>query len=161
MRFADYIAIIAAIVTTFFLGRMTVPDRHTGTVETVITDTVTLTKDSIVLDTVYLTRTETRTLPVVITDTFNVTDTVYEQVLVPYSTYIAEKEGLYHIEATGYDVTFDRIDCYPKTIIKTGNTVKKTHWGLGLQAGYGISSGGLSPYIGIGISYNFISWNWK
>lgn len=34
----------------------------------------------------------------------------------------------------------------------------KTKWGLGVQAGYGIGSGGLSPWVGIGVSYNILSW---
>lgn len=35
---------------------------------------------------------------------------------------------------------------------------KKFKWGLGLQAGYGVSKEGLSPYIGVGVSYNILSW---
>ena len=34
----------------------------------------------------------------------------------------------------------------------------KTRWGLGVQSGYGISNQGLTPYVGVGISYNIISW---
>ena len=33
---------------------------------------------------------------------------------------------------------------------------RPTKIGLGIQAGYGVSRSGISPYIGIGISYNFI-----
>ena len=36
--------------------------------------------------------------------------------------------------------------------------VKKTRWGLGIQAGYGASKDGLTPYIGVGVSYNVLSW---
>ena len=36
--------------------------------------------------------------------------------------------------------------------------VKKSRWGLGIQAGYGASKDGLSPYIGVGVSYNVLSW---
>ena len=34
----------------------------------------------------------------------------------------------------------------------------KRHWGLGVNAGYGVGQGGLTPYIGIGVSYNILSW---
>ena len=34
----------------------------------------------------------------------------------------------------------------------------KTRWGLGVQAGVGAGKGGLSPYVGIGVSYNLLSW---
>lgn len=123
-------------------------------------DTVYIVRDSITVDTVYLTEYRTRVLPVVRTDTVSVTDTVLEQVIVPYSTYVTEEPGVYHIEATGYDVTFDRVEYYPQVLVrKEVETVsRKTRWGLGLQAGYGLSSAGLSPYIGVGISYNILSW---
>ena len=43
--------------------------------------------------------------------------------------------------------------------IETQVPVKvKSHWGLGVNAGYGVGQGGLTPYIGIGVSYNILSW---
>ena len=36
--------------------------------------------------------------------------------------------------------------------------VKKTRWGVGIQAGAGVGKGGLTPYVGVGVSYNLISW---
>ena len=36
--------------------------------------------------------------------------------------------------------------------------VKRTRWGVGIQAGYGISDKGLTPYIGAGLSYNILAW---
>lgn len=43
--------------------------------------------------------------------------------------------------------------------IETQIPVKvKSHWGLGVNAGYGIGKDGLSPYIGLGLSYNILSW---
>ena len=34
----------------------------------------------------------------------------------------------------------------------------KNHWGLGVNAGYGVGKRGLTPYVGVGISYNIHSW---
>ena len=34
----------------------------------------------------------------------------------------------------------------------------KARWGLGVQAGYGVSDKGLTPYVGVGISYNLLAW---
>lgn len=83
---------------------------------------------------------------------------------VPISRYVAHRDSLYHIEATGYDVEFEKIQVYPKTVTVT-NTVqirKPTLWGIGIQAGYGATLQGstvkLSPYVGVGISYNLVSW---
>jgi hypothetical protein len=39
--------------------------------------------------------------------------------------------------------------------------VKKTRCGVGVQAGYGVMVGNevrLAPYVGVGISYNIVSW---
>lgn len=43
--------------------------------------------------------------------------------------------------------------------IETAIPVKeKSHWGLGIQAGMGAGKNGLTPYVGVGISYNLLSW---
>ena len=43
--------------------------------------------------------------------------------------------------------------------IETQVPVKiRSRWGLGVNAGYGVGQGGLTPYIGIGVSYNILSW---
>ena len=48
---------------------------------------------------------------------------------------------------------------YKYVTIETAIPVKeKSHWGLGINAGYGVGQGGLTPYIGIGVSYNILSW---
>ena len=48
---------------------------------------------------------------------------------------------------------------YKYITIETQVPVKvKSHWGLGINAGYGYGRGGLTPYVGVGISYNLLSW---
>ena len=48
---------------------------------------------------------------------------------------------------------------YKYVTIETAIPVKeKSHWGIGVNAGYGVGQGGLTPYIGIGLSYNILSW---
>lgn len=83
---------------------------------------------------------------------------------VPISRYVAHRDSLYHIEATGYDVEFEKIQVYPKTVTVTSTVekLKTTRWGLGIQAGYGATlqdkTVRLTPYVGVGISYNLVSW---
>ena len=31
-------------------------------------------------------------------------------------------------------------------------------WGVGAQAGYGITPAGFQPYLGVGVSFNLFSW---
>lgn len=35
---------------------------------------------------------------------------------------------------------------------------KPKRFGIGLQAGYGVGNAGLTPFVGIGLSYNILSW---
>lgn len=83
---------------------------------------------------------------------------------IPISRYVAEKDSLYRVVAEGYAVDFKEITVYPKTATIT-NTIevrKPTRWGIGVQAGYGATLNNntvkLAPYIGVGISYNIITW---
>lgn len=82
---------------------------------------------------------------------------------VPIYRYTAHKDSLYHIEATGYDVEFESIEVYPKTITEERyiETVMPMRWGIGIQAGYGATicdkSVKLAPYVGVGISYNILA----
>lgn len=63
---------------------------------------------------------------------------------------------------SGVDPRLDSIKTYQKNMVVTKEIqviqVKKTRWGLGVQAGYGASRQGLSPYIGVGVSYNILTW---
>lgn len=46
-----------------------------------------------------------------------------------------------------------------ETIYKTVTIPQKTkRWGLGVQVGIGATPSKIEPYIGIGVSYNFLSW---
>ena len=63
---------------------------------------------------------------------------------------------------SGVDPRLDSIKTYQTNMVITKEIpviqVKKTRWGLGINAGYGVGQGGLAPYIGIGVSYNILSW---
>ena len=131
-------------------------------------DTVTVTE--VRIDTVEKVRTITAYLPVVPDDDEPMDTIDYPftpdsvAVEIPISRYVAEQDSLYRVVAEGYAVDFKEIAVYPKTVTIT-NTVeirKPTHWGIGIQAGYGATLNHntvqLSPYIGVGISYNIITW---
>ena len=63
---------------------------------------------------------------------------------------------------SGVDPRLDSIKTYQNNMVITKEIpviqVKKSRWGLGIQAGYGVSKDGLSPYIGVGVSFNVLSW---
>lgn len=63
---------------------------------------------------------------------------------------------------SGIDPRLDSIKTYNSTKVITIETVKtikeKSRWGLGIQAGAGISTQGIVPYVGVGVNYNILSW---
>ena len=63
---------------------------------------------------------------------------------------------------SGVDPRLDSIKTYQTNMIITKEIpviqVKKTRWGLGVQAGVGAGKDGLTPYLGVGVSYNLLSW---
>lgn len=68
---------------------------------------------------------------------------------------LGSKRGLFKPE---YDVFVTSKNPYVKAT-DIGSIIykpKPTKFGLGVQVGYGINSAGLSPYLGIGLSYNFL-----
>jgi outer membrane protein W len=154
MKYIRSLGIIGLFVATFFLG------RHTHKVEPIEVERVvydTIIHERVKVDTMWRTRVEKVYLTEVRRDTVTVRDTVLVEV--PIYTYIAQ-DSLYRIEVEGFNVRFNRIDVYPRTVYITQEKVVKTgdKWGLGVQVGYGASKQGLSPYIGIGVSYNIFTW---
>ena len=96
------------------------------------------------------------TARITITDTVRVADSV--EVVVPITQRVYG-DSLYRAYVSGYRPRLDSIFVYPRTsYITTTVKEKPKRWGIGLQAGYGYSPGrGMSPYLGIGVSYNFIT----
>ena len=72
------------------------------------------------------------------------------------------KDSTYMAVVGGIEPYLKSIEIYPKTIYVNNNTTTtikvRSHFGLGLQAGYGYSRNGLQPYIGVGVQYNFMQW---
>ena len=109
---------------------------------------------------IYVTRTKTDTMLVQIRDTVTVHDTSYV-VLDREQNYYRGDD--YEVWISGYRPRLDSIYVFPETRYITNEIQvkrKPTKWGIGIQAGYGVgvSSGQINafPYIGVGISYNFI-----
>lgn len=122
-------------------------------------------------DTVVVRDTITRERPVPIhthtrdTIRVQVTDTLYIELPREVKVY---QDSTYRAEVSGYQPSLDRIDIYEqKTILTEHKTqiveVKRNaRWGVGIQAGYGVCVTGGSitpaPYIGVGLSWNLITW---
>ncbi|WP_195579105.1 DUF6808 domain-containing protein [Bacteroides intestinalis] len=91
-----------------------------------------------------------------LTDTIRIGDTVVHREQAYY------EDSLYRAWISGYRPRLDSLQIFPRTVYQTVtndiyHTIasKKKRWGLGLQVGYGYSSG---IYVGIGFSYNLFQW---
>ena len=131
----------------------------TGEVETV-TDTL------IIVDTVTerypepVKETVTDTVLVAVRDTVMLWDTVY---IVLGMTQRYYRGPGYEAWVSGYRPRLDSCRVFPRTVYINSSTVSREpekRWGVGIQAGYGmgLSNGQVKafPYIGVGISWNFI-----
>ena len=122
-----------------------------------IFDTITLTKpvfvEKIQLDSVYM--------PV--TDTLWKHDTLFVYL---EREQIQLQGSLCRVYASGINPQVDSVTHFVQETIITREIpvpVKvKSRWGLGIQVGYGAGVNGkqvyLTPYVGVGISYNILSW---
>lgn len=85
------------------------------------------------------------------------TDSVYVELPIWQKEYA---DSSYHAWVSGYKVRLDSINVYPKTIVETHQIRDPPkRWGLGVQVGAGYCGDKVfQPYIGIGISYNILTW---
>lgn len=72
------------------------------------------------------------------------------------------EDSTYRAWVSGYRPALDSIEVYPRretiTVTNTVTRYRPRRWGVGVQAGYGITSRGeFYPYIGVGISWNLLS----
>ena len=107
----------------------------------VITRTDTLTLRDTIRETypVYVTNTETDTMLVAVTDTVTVSDTVY---LVLDREQRHYRGDGYDAWVSGYRPQLDSMWVYPETRYITKEVTvseKRKRWGIGVQAGYGMS----------------------
>lgn len=121
-------------------------------------------------DTLYIRDTITRETPVFtrvyVRDTIRVQvcDTLFVEL--PREVRIYE-DTLYRAEVSGYRPSLDRIDIYQQERVITRDITqlvevkRNARWGIGVQVGYGIGmhAGAVyaSPYIGVGVSYNILT----
>ena len=149
---------LVCLFLAFSMGRISAP-KEVVKAEKVRVDTL-LIRDTITREMpVYRTNIVRDTLTLLVHDTI--------PVYLPREVKIYE-DSLYRAEVSGVFPSLDRIDIYQRKEIVTIEVEKQVsvpvrqRWGVGIQAGYGAHINGtsvaLSPYIGIGLTYNIISW---
>lgn len=114
-------------------------------------------------DPVYITKTKIDSIPypVPVRDTLWKTDTVWLQ-----KEQVMWQDSLSRVYASGVSVEIDSVLHFVSTNIITKERdvmIKvKPKWSIGVHAGYGAfaKNGQISaaPYVGVGVSYNILSW---
>lgn len=152
MKYLSYIAIVALIL--FILFR---PARVEHVPGEVVRDTIVTNRIDTIRDTVPVPVYES------VVDSFPFVvpvpgDTVRDTVYLPITQKIY-KDSLYTAYVSGYWAKLDSIEVYSKTrTVFVRERAKRKRFGLGVQAGYGITGNKLSPYIGVGVSCNLFEW---
>ena len=108
---------------------------------------------------IYVDRVKLDSVLVPVLDTMMIHDTTFVYLEREKVTW---RDSLCEVYASGIMASVDSVRHFQEDkyiTIETQVPVKvKSHWGLGVNAGYGVGKGGLTPYVGVGISYNILSW---
>lgn len=153
--------ILAAIAVSYLAGRnrgiSEASARVKERVDTlVIRDTITQYEPIVEK----ITKVERVLVPV--TDTLRITDTLY---VVLDREQVMWEDSLSRVYASGIMPEIDSVQHFVTERVVTREVVvpkvRRTRWGIGINAGYGVLLGDqvrTAPYVGIGVSYNIVSW---
>lgn len=128
--------------------------------------TAVLGNDEIKYDTIYHTDTITAYKPVFIEcrsidtmyiqvrDTIRQGDTLY---LPLQREQVIWQDSLARVYASGVSPHIDSVLHFVPTRTITATHIRSSRWGIGIQAGLGASRNGITPYVGVGITYSVYS----
>lgn len=140
-------------------------DKATEETTTVSRDTIPFFDTPIPRDSIVL-RYESIKVPVLDTIRTTVADTLLSDsvtVEIPITQKVYQ-DSTYQAWVSGYKPSLDSIRIFQpittitRTITNTEVKYKSKRWGVGVQAGLGITPTKVEPYIGIGVTYNIFSW---
>lgn len=157
-RLISLVILLLMCAIAFSAGRRS---ARPETVETIRRDTLTL-WDTVHIDRpVYITETIVEQVLYPVTDTVTLHDTTYVSLPRSQKEYA---DSTYHAWVSGYLPQLDSIEVYGKTQVHTitiRETAKPKRWGVGLQAGMGVTTAEgkvvTAPYVGVGLTYNLLA----
>ena len=158
MKTQLFIGIVLAALLGYLVGsrcHRNVPgEPPAARVDTlVICDTIKVTEPK------YITRRVIDSIPYPVGDTLRWRDTLY--VLLERQQ-VTWEDSLARVYASGVNPQVDSVIHFTQEMVITREIpviqVKKTRWGIGFQAGATADKNGVIPYVGVGLSYNILSW---
>ena len=151
------LGILALCAVAFKIGRISQP-QGPPTPPEVRVDTLYIRDTVVSYKPVYVAKTKLDTVLVPVGDTLTLRDTLW---LALEREKVEWRDTLSTVWASGVEVSVDSVRHYvtEKVIVKeVPYMVKdKSRWGVGVQAGVGAGRDGLVPYVGVGVSYNLLS----
>lgn len=161
-RYDKVMTFLCVILLPFFIGIL-IGQKHPQKlpVEPIKTkvDTLVIHDTTMSYKPIYVDRVKLDSVLVPVLDTMMIHDTTFVYLEREKVTW---RDSLCEVYASGIMASVDSVrhfQEYKYITIETQVPVKvKSHWGLGVNAGYGVGKGGLTPYVGVGISYNLLSW---
>jgi hypothetical protein len=160
MRPGSYIligmGIVVAALVGFLAGRGC-PRIAPGTQIVTKVDTLVIWDTVTVSEPISVTRWRVDSVAFPVRDTVRVQDTLFVYL---ERERVRWKDEYCEVFASGVQPSVDSVRHYisERVILKTVPVKVRSRWGIGVQAGYGASRQGLSPYIGVGVSYNLGAW---
>lgn len=152
------IGVAVAILILFLFDRI-IPRNAPQEPQSIRVDTLFIRDTIKVTEPVYVTRRMVDSVLVPVTDTIKLRDTLY---VFLEREQIRWEDSLSVVYASGVRPEIDSVIHYAERMVIVKEIpvvrVKKTRWGVGIQAGAGATKDGLTPYIGVGVSYNLLSW---
>lgn len=105
----------------------------------------------------YFERVKTDSVLVPVVDTLKLHDTLY---VFLQRERVEWRDSLCAVYASGVQVQVDSVTHYlsEREVIIREKVVGSPRWSLGVTGGYGVGANGLTPYIGLGVTYNILSW---
>lgn len=162
MRLIGFVELLIAALLIGLIGYWAGCSSHrNGSGEPVVerVDTLVICDTIKVTEPVYVSRRVIDSVLVPVTDTMRVCDTLF---ILLEREQVEWHDSLSVVHASGIQVQVDSVRHFVQQMVITKEMpvvqVKRCRWGLGVQAGYGASREGLTPYLGVGVSYNLLSW---
>ena len=161
-RYEKVMTLLCVILLTFYVG-MLIGQKHRQKIPLEPTeikvDTLVIRDTIMQYKPIFVDKIKVDSVLIPVKDTIVIRDSVY---IYMDREKITWRDSLCEVYVSGIMTSVDSVrhfQEYKYITIETQVPVKvKSHWGLGVNAGYGVGKGGLTPYIGVGISYNLLSW---
>ena len=150
------VGLAVAVLLGFLIGQRC-PRNGGGETPTIKVDTLVIRDTIKVTEAISVTKRVVDSIPYPVTDTLMLRDTLY---VVLEREQIRWKDSLSVVYVSGVMPQVDSVIHHTNQLIITKEipVIQKTRWGLGVHAGVGAGKGGLTPYVGVGVSYNILSW---